>query len=238
MRKLLAVVVALSSVLGVSVANAEIVLVDDFNEPSASVRIRDIDIGGTAPSMTAVLASPSLALNRTVSVDLSSKASFADPDAGISATAGGGANGTLNISVDTGTNGTATVKWTIPAFTLGFPAAYNFDVIFSGQGSTNDDSVPNNIDFSFVGNTAGHNFTLANQTVGAVTTPVAKPFALDATQASYLSGGGVLAMTLSGGAAWHLVLDSFSITVPEPTSLALVGLALVGAGFAASRRKA
>jgi hypothetical protein len=45
-------------------------------------------------------------------------------------------------------------------------------------------------------------------------------------------------MTLSGGDAWNLVLDSFSITVPEPTSLALVGLALLGAGFAASRRKA
>jgi hypothetical protein len=43
---------------------------------------------------------------------------------------------------------------------------------------------------------------------------------------------------LNGSNEWDLSLDSFGVTIPEPTSIALVGLALLGAGVASRRRQA
>jgi hypothetical protein len=53
-----------------------------------------------------------------------------------------------------------------------------------------------------------------------------------------LNAGGTLTMTVDGDNGWDLSLDSFGLTLPEPTSLGLVGLALLGAGVASRRRQA
>jgi PEP-CTERM motif len=45
-------------------------------------------------------------------------------------------------------------------------------------------------------------------------------------------------LRISGDSGWDFSIDSFGFQVPEPTSLALVGLALLGAGVATRRRKA
>jgi hypothetical protein len=61
---------------------------------------------------------------------------------------------------------------------------------------------------------------------------------VNAVQQAALNAGGTLTMIVDGGNGWDLSLDSFGFSIPEPTSLALVGLALLGAGVASRRRQA
>jgi hypothetical protein len=241
MRKILALAAAIASAFAMNVAQADIILIDDFNSPSGVVAISDSTVAVvpvvsmTAGNGTAGSIGPGVATKRVVTVQQTSHASN-DVAADIKATVGGGATGVLNFSVATQTNGTARVDWTIPAFALGVPSSYLFDVLFSAQGTTANASVPNQLDFQFVGG-AG-NFNLTNQFIGAVSSSTPVQFALSSTDVAKLAGGGTLSLLLSGGDAWNLVLDSLSLQTPEPTSLALVGLALVGAGVVSRRRKA
>ena len=61
---------------------------------------------------------------------------------------------------------------------------------------------------------------------------------LSAAEQLNLSNGGILTLRFVGEAGWDMAIDSFGFQIPEPTSLALVGLALLGAGVATRRRKA
>ena len=45
-------------------------------------------------------------------------------------------------------------------------------------------------------------------------------------------------MTFVGDLGWDISIDEIGFIIPEPTSLALAGLALLGAGLASRRRKA
>ena len=63
-------------------------------------------------------------------------------------------------------------------------------------------------------------------------------FALSAAQTALLSAGGMLDMTITGSNSYDISFDTLSLVIPEPTSLALVGLALLGAGVVSRRRKA
>ncbi len=63
-------------------------------------------------------------------------------------------------------------------------------------------------------------------------------WALNASQASsLLTAGKVLKLTIDGGNNWDFSGDNLTLTVPEPATLALVGLALLGAGVVSRRRK-
>lgn len=238
MRKILALSAAIASAFAMNVAQADIILIDDFNSPAGVASITDTTVGGPVVSMThAIPNGPglSLASSRTITVNQTNHASTL-ASAGITATVGGGATGVLDVSVATRTNGDATVAWTIPTFTVNTPATYFFDVLFSAQGTTSSVSVPNKLDFTFTGGLGS--FNLIDQFIGAVSSATPVQFALSSADAAKLAGGGTLSLLLSGGDAWNLVLDSFAISIPEPTSLALVGLALVGAGVVSRRRKA
>jgi hypothetical protein len=238
MNRFVPVAAAAAALFAMSAAQAATILVDDFNAPVAPITvIVDTTAGNGAVGTTPAsfnLAAPNIASTRELSVDLTSSKSG---NASITGSVGGSA-GFLNFSVSTGDNGIGRVKWTLPTFSL--PASgnnYFFSVIASALGAGAGGSVPNNVEFSFNGT------VILSSTVGAAVfalpgTPV--NFALTADQSKTISSGGILELKVSGGEGWNLILDQFAISsgVPEPTSLALVGLALLGAGVASRRRKA
>ena len=239
MRKLLPLVAGVGLAFSVLSANAIVILVDDFNVP-------DFGGGGAASSASAIdntanavsvlvdsrsLSNPNLAATRSFSVDCTS---IGDPGTDCVTGSVGGVTGRLRVSAGNSNNGTGTVVWTLPSFTLPPPASLFFDVVFSAQGVP---IAPNTVTFNFDG-VGTNDFTLTNNTALINVSNTGLGFALTNTQAGFLAGGGTLSMVLTGNAGWNLTLDQFSINVPEPTSIALVGLALVGLGVASSRRKA
>ncbi len=223
-----------ASMFSIAAAQASTILVDDFNSPAINVLITDTTANGSAVTMNTATSSSSLAGARDISVDLTVKNTR---NGSITADVGGGTtDGYLNFSVTTGDNGVGTVVWALPTFTLpSGDSTFSFSILASALGSTANTPAPNNIAFAFTGNTVGNNFSLAT-TIPAYSFAnpgTALTLALTSAQSAFLSGGGQLALTFSGGQGWNLALDQFSINsdspanVPVPASVALFGIALV-----------
>lgn len=239
MRKYLAIAAAAASVFSVGATQAAVILIDNFNLPvlpgtGPATSASAVDNTANGASVLVNSQSPgagNLASNRSYSVNCTSIV-----DSGNDCITGsvGGTTGYLRASTGNSNNGTASVVWTLPSFAVSTPASLFFQIVFSAQGTP---LLPNTVSFNFDG--AGTNdFTLVNTTSLTNVAGVGLAFALTTQQAGFLSGGGLLSMTLSGNPGWNVTLDSFSLETPEPTSLALVGLALLGAGVASRRRKA
>lgn len=259
MRKILPLAAALASVFAMGAAQADIILVDDFNAPvvrddflsnavgspvthcyykglagtcGGGTGQQAVGAGQGAGSVTAL----SLATQRDVTVALTQNNS----QAGDMTAKVGGVTGRLNFQASTGDIGTGQVDWTVPTFVLPpTSASYFFSVIAANSGTNN---VPATIGFSFKGTGAntGNNFNVAAQNVGDfLFNPAGSPlnYNIAAADAVKLGNGGILTMLVTGGQGWSILLDQFAFSIPEPTSLALVGLALVGAGLASRRRK-
>jgi hypothetical protein len=221
-----------ASMFSIAAAQASTILVDDFNAPAVLISITDTTVGGAVTS-TQTTSGLSLAAARDISVDLTVKNS---PIGSISAFVGDGANaGYLNFSVTTGDNGIGKVVWALPAFTL--PSgdnALSFSIIASALGSSLNTASLNNISFAFIGNTVGNDFSMSTSipAYSFANPGSAIALALSSTESAFLSGGGQLALTFTGGQGWNLALDQFSIestpaNVPVPASAALFGIALV-----------
>jgi MYXO-CTERM domain-containing protein len=137
--------------------------------------------------------------------------------------------GSLSMFNGVGQNSDVTLEWSLAA---GFvpstgPVSFFFNVVGS-------DAVPVTISYAL----NGGGFT--NVATFSQVVPPNVPFAvpLTAAQQAALTGGGTLELHFSGDAGWDFAIDSFGFQVSEPASLALAGLALLGAGAATRRRKA
>jgi hypothetical protein len=230
--KALAAAAALVATAG---AQATILFVDNFDLPTAApVTIQDFTANGTAVWQAApgtTLTAPNLATSRLIGADLATKP-FSTSNMSVSA---GGLDGTLAAQASNGATGKALVQWTIPSVPL--PTLVGNQYFFSILTSTTGISGATTVKFSFDG--AGANDFTLNSAFGNIVNFAGAPvtFALDNTQSSYLVGGGTLTLEFHLNEASSFTIDQFAIQVPEPSSLALAGLALLGAGFAASRRK-
>lgn len=238
MSKLTQICAAAALALVASSASAATILVDNFNAPVVAATDSDSNktdglfdllftesvAGGTFLTTGGVAATRKIYANQT--------------GGGVSeVTIGGGpVDGALVFDTALGSlsapnNTKGRVVWTINPFSLGAgPYELLFNIVASAVGTS---SASSSITFSFVGTSNwSQSFTFP-----ASNDPVSVPFALLGTQAAAFADGGVLTLDITGGRGWNMAIDSFSIEVPEPSSLALVGLALVGAGVAARRRK-
>jgi MYXO-CTERM domain-containing protein len=137
--------------------------------------------------------------------------------------------GSLSMYNGVGQNSHVTLEWSLVA---GFvpstgPVSFFFNVVGS-------DAVPVTISYA-LNNGAFTNVATFNQVV-----PPNVPFAVPLTDAQRddLALGGTLELKFQGDAGWDFAIDSFGFQVSEPASLALAGLALLGAGAATRRRKA
>lgn len=244
MSKLTQICAAAALALVASGASATTILVDNFNVPFVALSDTDTTRNDNAFSQLFTGDVPGGVFTITGGVATERRIFLNDNGGGSgmaqtsSASIGGGPiDGVLAFNTPGGTNSnpnntTGRVQWTIGDFNPIGPGPYevlfNLSLIALGNNTSGV-----TLNFSFDGSTDWNrtfNLTSANAQTGDV------PFSLTGIEASSLASGGVLTLDITGGPAWNIGIDAFSIEVPEPSSLALVGLALLGAGAAARRR--
>lgn len=222
MRRLSTLVAALATVFAVGSANALVVLIDDFNSPD--LLLSDTVLGGGAAS-----AGPTLPNGRTVTHELLAGTGGDAAESRVKIGSTTFPAGLLQMSNDDGRDSEVTVTWTLTAGQIldssNGPAAFLFEVYRSDANPTSTELFFNNVSvgtYIIPGNT----FSL----------PLA--FGVSAATQDLMNLGGSLRLAINGAVGWDMSIDNFGVTIPEPTSIALVGLALLGAGVASRRRQA
>lgn len=223
MRRLSLISAVVAGLFVASSAQAALILIDDFNTPDMVV----IDQAGGGAT---VVASPGLVPNgRVVSHELL---------AGTNTLAGAGSKvsigsttfpaGSLEIANASGRDSEVSVSWTVAAGLVPTVAMASASLAVTVVAS---DGNPTSLEL-FVNNLSQGTFFIPGNTNNDT-----NYFALSAVAQTALAGGGTMKLVINGDTGWDMTLDSFGINVPEPSSVALVGLAMLAAGAAARRRK-
>lgn len=223
MRRFSALMAAIAATFAVASAQATVIVVDDFNNPVAETNVFDT-VGGDAGISTYSDA------NRTIRHKMIT-AGGNGTGINSSVTVGGATIPAGNLVVrnaDTVTS-EVTLEWALAPYIplpTGTPVSLYFKVYSS-------DAVTKNIAATASIGTVG------NYSVGFVGAPGQTiSFALSAADIAALNGGGTFALNLTGDLGWDISLDEVGFQIPEPSALALAGLALIGAGVASRRRRA
>ncbi len=224
MRRLLSMIAAFASASALSSAQAVTLTVDDFNAPS--VNMYDT-VGGDAGIAAYADATRSIYHRMETAGANSTGLQSSVSIGGFSIPPG-------NIQMRNADTVTSTVflNWTLPGLYVPAvgPVFYDFDVYAS-------DAVTKHFAVS-MGGIALDGFDI-NQ-INAPGYHLSIP--IGAADQALLNSGGVLSMTITGDLGWDLSINEIGFVsrsvIPEPTSLALVGFALAGAGLASRRRKA
>jgi hypothetical protein len=233
MRRIATLSAVLATAFAVTSAQAVVLLVDDFATPAAGVNV--FDNTGAGDSDT-TLAPTAFSSSRTITHTLATAAAIGTNATGLRSSAGLGGlpnnfpAGQLNMANGNQVDSNVSVEWTLNSIIVGSPASFFFDVVQNNVGTP---AAPGNKIEAFLDNVSIGTFYKNTNTASFVT------FTLSAADITNLASTGTLfRVDFSGDEGWDMAIDTFGLTVPEPTSLALVGLALVGAGVASRRRKA
>lgn len=245
MRKFTALAVAVSATFAVSSAQAVFLSVDDFNSPALT--LFDVSLGagvnmfGTVNGVPAFPAPPTnfgtnySDASRTIVHNWTQNIGGGGNNNGgnkSAVTMGSDASptGALSMSNADQNVGIVDLTWTLaPGYV---PASGPVSFFFQVVGS---DNVNKQLSYSLDGGTT-FTFISNYSTIAPPTQPLA--VALTDPQKVQLNAGGNFMLRITGDAGWDMSIDSFGFQVPEPATLALVGLALMGAGFASRRRNA
>ena len=221
MRRLSTLVAALGTVFAMSSAQALIVVVDDFNTPDLQV-IDQAGGGATVAGDAVRTLSHELLLGTNTATGNGSVVTIGSQTFPV---------GALEVANASGRNSEVKVSWNLGANLVPLlgSVSFLFQVIQS-------DGNPTNVNFLF--SNGGPAISLQAFAIPGNTINQNLAFGLTGAEQILLNGGGTLTMVVNGATGWDMTLDSFGFEIPEPASLALVGMALLGAGVASRRRKA
>lgn len=241
MRKFLSLIPAVGAVLAMSHAHAALIVIDTFNGPD--VFVADTTINGIGVSVGPVgpVNPPANTLSRTPTHDFLAGSNAGGVASNVSIGSQTSPAGAFAVFNDVGRDSQVTLAWTLPAGFVPNSAVgtYSWDfALLLASVDVNFQLFYNNVLFA-------SDVLLAYDGMSG---PVSRNFALTAAQQNTISAGAgtqELRAVFDGPAGWDLTLDSFGLRerttvnpVPEPSTLALVGLAVAGLGVASRRRKA
>jgi hypothetical protein len=233
MRRLTSIVAAVAATFALGSAQAAAILIDDFSTPVTQQAVIDPTVAGTTTGPATATCGTCAATTRTIMADMNVGPGL-NTGLAQSVTVGFGAfpASALTFSTASQVDQVATVTWSLAPRVLAGPVSLFFRVLDSNIGLlAGGGTEQNTLAFALNG------VALGTASLGNVVN--ADIFlTLTAAQVASLASGGTLTMLANGAPGWDLSMTSFSLQVPEPASLALVGLGLIGAGLASRRRKA